>query len=77
MATDVESRYSETEVTWSPDGKYVLAGTTVDPKDPEAMGEILFLSSEDLSVQRRVPIAKGASVVRVQWQSRINQVSSS
>lgn len=74
VAEGIDNRYSETEVAWSPDGKFVLAGTTVDPRNPEAVGEILFLSPDDLSIQRRVPIAKGASVVRVQWHSRINQI---
>lgn len=73
-ASGMDNRYSETEVSWSPDGQFVLAGTTIDPRDPEAVGEVLFLSPTDLSVQRRVPIAKGASVVRVQWHSRINQL---
>lgn len=71
---DIANRYSETGVTWSPDGKWVLVGTTVDPRDPSAVGEILFLSSSDLSVERRVPIAKGATVLRVLWHSRINQI---
>lgn len=76
-AKGIANRYSETGITFSPDGKWVLVGTAVDPRDPEAVGEILFLSAEDLSVQRRVPIAKGASVVRVLWHSRINQIFAS
>lgn len=74
---DVTNVYSETGVAWSPDGKYVLVGTAVDPRKEDAIGEILFLSAADLSVERRVPIAKGASVVRVVWHSRINQIFAS
>ncbi|BEJ17357.1 hypothetical protein CspHIS471_0607580 [Cutaneotrichosporon sp. HIS471] len=76
VANGIDNKYSETEVAWSPDGRTLLAGTTIDPRDPEAVGEILFLSADDLSIQRRVPIAK-ASVVRVQWHSRINQLFAS
>lgn len=61
-------------MTFSPDGKWVLVGTNVDARDEGATGEILFLSTADLSIVRRVPIAKGASVLRVLWHSRINQI---
>jgi hypothetical protein len=74
VATDLANRYQETAVAFSPDGKWILAGTNVNPKDEDATGEILFLSGTDLSIQRRVPIAKGASVLRLVWHSRINQI---
>lgn len=73
VATGIACRYSETNVSFSPDGKYVLVGTAIDPRDETAVGEVLFLSSEDLKVVRRVPIAK-ASVIKVLWHSRINQL---
>lgn len=73
VATGIACRYSETNVSFSPDGKYVLVGTAIDPRDENAVGEVLFLSSEDLKIVRRVPIAK-ASVIKVLWHSRINQV---
>lgn len=74
VAAGIANRYQETGVTYSPDGKWIIAGTAVNPKDESAQAELLFLSPTDLSVQRRVPIAKGASVIRVVWHSRINQV---
>jgi len=37
-------------------------------------GSVVFLSAEDLSEQRRIPIGEG-TVVRVLWHSKINQVS--
>lgn len=74
VAANIACRYSETNATYSPDGKFVLVGTVVDPKDNSAVGEVLFLSAEDLSIKRRVAIAKGASVIKVQWHSRINQL---
>ena len=74
VATGIANMYQETGVTFSPDGKWVLVGTNVNPRDEDATGEILFLSGTDLSIQRRVPIAKGASVLRVAWHSRINQI---
>ncbi|KAL7424891.1 hypothetical protein Q5752_000577 [Cryptotrichosporon argae] len=74
VAKGFDTVYPETAVIYSPDGQYILAGTTVNSRDPDAVGEIVFLSPADLSVLRRVPIAKGASVVRLLWHSRINQI---
>ena len=63
--------YPETNITYSPDGKSILTGL---PGKKGMKGSVVFLSVEDLSEQRRIPIGEG-TVVRVLWHSKINQVS--
>jgi len=74
VASDLSNIYPETNLIFSPDDKSILTGTAVK-KGSGDKGTIVFLSTEDLSEQRRVPIGDG-SVVKVYWHSRINQVSS-
>jgi len=63
--------YPETNITYSPDGKSILTGL---PGKKGMKGSVVFLSAEDLSEQRRIPVGEG-TVVRVLWHSKINQVS--
>lgn len=72
VASDLGNIYPETNLIFSPDNKSILTGTAVR-KGSGDKGAIVFLSSADLSEQRRVPVGDG-SVVRVFWHSRINQV---
>lgn len=65
--------YAETNLIFSPDDQTLLTGTAVK-KGSEEFGEIVCLSREGLEVERRIPVAKGASVVKVLWHSKINQV---
>lgn len=73
VAEDLGNIYSETNVIFSPDDKYVVTGL---PGRQGTKGCIVFLDSETLQEERRVIIAEG-TVVRVLWHSRINQVRSS
>lgn len=70
VASGLGNIYPETNLVFSPDDRSVLTGT---PGPKGEKGSVVFLSSDDLSEQRRVPIAEG-TVVRVLWHSRINQV---
>jgi hypothetical protein len=71
VAEGMGNIYPETNLCYSPDGKSILTGL---PGRKEIKGAVVFLSSVDLSEQRRIAIGEG-SVVRVLWHSRINQVS--
>lgn len=71
VAEGMGNIYPETNITYSPDGKSILTGL---PGKKGMKGSIVFLSAEDLSEQRRIPIGEG-TVVRVLWHSKINQVS--
>jgi hypothetical protein len=72
VAEGMGNIYPETNITYSPDGKSILTGL---PGKQGMKGSVVFLSAEDLSEQRRIPIGEGA-VVRVLWHSKINQVGS-
>jgi hypothetical protein len=72
-ATGLGNIYAETNLIFSPDDQTLLTGTAVK-KGSEDFGEIVCLARENLEVERRIPIAKGSSVVKVIWHSKINQV---
>lgn len=72
VASDLENRYSETNLIFSPDERSILTG--LPPTKAGDKGSIVFLNGDDLKEERRVAIGEGA-VVRVGWHSRINQVS--
>jgi hypothetical protein len=72
VASNLENRYSETNIIFSPDDKQILTG--LPPSKTGEKGSVVFLNGEDLKEERRVAIGEGA-VVRVLWHSRINQVS--
>ena len=71
VAENLGNLYSETNVIFSPDDKYVVTGL---PGRKGEKGSIVFLNSGTLVEERRVAIAEG-TVVRVLWHSRINQVN--
>ena len=72
VASNLPNRYPETNLIYSPDGRYIMTG--VPPINKGEKGALVFLNAEDLSEERRVPIGEG-TVVRVLWHSRINQAS--
>ena len=72
VSPDLENRYPDTSLTYSPDGRSILTG--LPPSAPGEKGSIVFLDAEDLREQRQTPVGEG-TVVRVLWHSRINQVS--
>lgn len=71
VAENLDNLYSETNVIFSPDDKWIVTGL---PGRKGTKGSIVFLNSETLVEERRVAIAEG-TVVRVLWHSRINQAS--
>jgi hypothetical protein len=73
VVQDMGNIYPETNIIFSPDDRSILTGL---PGSKGGKGAMVFLSGDDLSEQRRIPIGEG-SVVRVLWHSRINQVSGS
>ncbi|EIW71757.1 hypothetical protein TREMEDRAFT_67947 [Tremella mesenterica DSM 1558] len=73
LASDLGNIYPDTNVIFSPDDRIVLTGTAA-PKGQK--GSLVFLSGDDLAVQRKLPLGEG-SVVRVLWHSRINQIFAS
>ncbi|ORX38002.1 WD40-repeat-containing domain protein [Kockovaella imperatae] len=71
VASNLANRYPETNLIYSPDGRYILTG--VPPASKGEKGAIVFLNAEDLQEERRVPVGEG-TVVRILWHSRMNQI---
>ena len=55
---------------YSPNEKYILTGESCHPSE---QGNLLVLDSQSLSTIRRIPIGT-SSVIRVLWNTRINQL---
>jgi WD repeat-containing protein 70 len=55
---------------YSPNQKYLLTGESCHPDD---QGSLLVLDSQTLSTVRKIPAGK-SSVIRVLWNTRINQL---
>ena len=71
--TDVDNNHIETNIIYSPDQKYLLTGVSCPP---DQQSHLLVLSAQSLSPIRRIPISN-SSVIRVLWNSRINQIITS
>jgi hypothetical protein len=71
VAEGFETRYPDTNIIFSPDGRSILTG--VPPAQKGEKGAVVLLDSDTLKEQRRVPIGDG-TVIKVLWHSRINQV---
>jgi WD40 repeat protein len=58
---------------FSPNYKYIMTGQSCPPDE---QGSVLVLDAQTLSTVRTIPIGK-SSVIRVLWNSRINQIVTS
>ncbi|KAK9447262.1 WD40-repeat-containing domain protein [Limtongia smithiae] len=73
----------ETNATFSPDGRYIITGTSATPDEP--VGKLFVLDKSDLSTITAltltpppdVPAAKQTSVVRSLWHPKLNQLIAS
>ncbi|EJT98901.1 WD40 repeat-like protein [Dacryopinax primogenitus] len=69
--------YPGTNVTFSPDGKYVVTGTSEGTKQEMEAGlgggKLLLLKRENLELEREVPLG-GRGILRVVWHPKINQI---
>ena len=66
--------YQETNVSLSPDGKYILTG--VSGKRGETRPSMIILDRDTLNTVKDISIGHevGGRVIRTLWHSRINQV---
>ncbi|KWU46074.1 WD40 repeat-like protein, partial [Rhodotorula sp. JG-1b] len=75
-ASALPSLNQETNVTFSPNGDYVLTGTAANELASAGgigAGQLVVLSSHDLRVVKKIAISP-FSVVRVLWHPKINQI---
>ncbi|TPX72312.1 hypothetical protein SpCBS45565_g00625 [Spizellomyces sp. 'palustris'] len=69
--TGLVNFFEETNVVFSPNGRYILTGTSV--KKDEGAGKLCIFERDTLTKVQEVDIAR-SSVVRVLWHGRINQI---
>jgi WD repeat-containing protein 70 len=67
---NLENNHAESNLIYSPNQKYILTGESCHP---DQQGHLLILDSQTLSTVRKVPIGQ-SSVIRVHWNSKINQL---
>jgi WD repeat-containing protein 70 len=71
VACDLPTVYAESNAVFSPTESVIITGTSV--KKGEGAGYLVFLDSESLKVIKEVPVGN-ASVARVLWHPKINQI---
>ena len=70
---NIENNHPETNIMYTPNRKHILTGQSCHPSET---GELLVLDSQTLSTVRTIPIGQ-SSVIRVLWNTRINQLVAS
>jgi hypothetical protein len=70
IASNLPNIYPETNIIFSPDERYLLTGVAAKKGQK---GDIVVLNREGLTESRRITVGQG-TVVKVAWQSKINQV---
>ncbi|KAL2632458.1 hypothetical protein R1flu_017144 [Riccia fluitans] len=65
--------YSQTNVSFSPDERLCLTGTSIE-KGGQAGGLIVFFSKTKLELVRKIGLSASQSVVCTHWHARLNQI---
>lgn len=66
----IENNYPETNITFSPNGEYILTGSSIATKDT---GKLVILKTYNLEIVNELCIHDSA-VIRTLWHTKINQV---
>lgn len=53
VVRDLYNRFAETDVTFSPDEKYILTGTS-EQKESGRKGQLLFFDSQSLALKKSI-----------------------
>jgi hypothetical protein len=67
---NIDNNHPETNIMFSPNYKYIMTGQSCPPDE---QGNILVLDSQTLSTVRTIPVGH-SSVIRILWNTRINQI---
>ncbi|KAI5680035.1 hypothetical protein M9H77_01262 [Catharanthus roseus] len=70
---DLPNHYAQTNISFSPDERLFLTGTSVE-RDSTIGGLLCFFDREKLELVSRVGISPNRSVVQCAWHPRLNQV---
>lgn len=66
----IENNYPETNITFSPNGEYILTGSSIATKDT---GKLVILKTYNLEIVNELCIHDSA-VIRTLWHTKINQI---
>ncbi|KAJ8103866.1 WD40-repeat-containing domain protein [Lipomyces tetrasporus] len=70
----LENTVQETNISFSPNGRYIITGTSSTPDSP--VGQLHIIDKSDLSTITAVTLdaSKPSSVVKTQWHSKLGQI---
>ncbi|CAF1036585.1 unnamed protein product [Adineta ricciae] len=78
---DLHNRFSMTDVTFSPDDRFLITGTSTQKKtddnarDPTNVGAIYFFNRENLAQpEGQIQVSETASVIKTLWHPKLNQI---
>ncbi|KAG5517970.1 hypothetical protein PMAC_000425 [Pneumocystis sp. 'macacae'] len=72
IKNQIQNHYPETNIIFSPDGQYILTGTSIIT-DTGDTGKLVILKTHNLETVRELSI-KNSAVIRVLWHTKINQI---
>ena len=77
----LHNRYSMTDVTFSPDDRFLVTGTSTRKKtpenadDPTNVGSLYFFNRNNLAQpEGQIQVSDSASVIRTLWHTKLNQI---
>ncbi|CAH7672113.1 WD40-repeat-containing domain protein [Phakopsora pachyrhizi] len=70
----IKNLYPESDVCISPDQRYVLVGSHTDSVDEKSSGSVVLLDRSNLETVQTISIPTPGNVIRVLWNSKINQI---
>lgn len=78
---DLHNRFSMTDVTFSPDDRFLITGTSTRKKttdntdDPTNVGSIYFFNRNNLAQpEGQIQVSDNASVIKTLWHGKLNQI---
>ncbi|CAF2596205.1 unnamed protein product [Rotaria sp. Silwood2] len=78
---DLHNRFSMTNITFSPDDRFLITGTSTRKKtndnmnDPTNVGAIYFFNRNNLAQpEGQIQVSETASVIKTLWHSKLNQI---
>ncbi|CAF1116459.1 unnamed protein product [Adineta steineri] len=79
--TDLHNRFSMTDVTFSPDDRFLITGTSTRKKTDDNIdnaanyGAIYFFNRNNLAQpEGQIQVSDNASVIKTVWHSKLNQI---
>jgi WD40 repeat protein len=69
---DLPNLYNQTDVTFSPDGRYYITGTSIENKE-DKYSRLIFVDSKTNNIVKECHVENG-SIIRLVWHPILNQI---